>query len=159
MKPPESPSVSLTEEVKHPALYNAATFEIERQGKPPMSHILHPFGVNPSKSFLHFLCTFKFSSVKMPSICDNRILWKFALPARGIHARYAEFMQRDPSQRSKVEIVTAAVAIGSIGGLVGLTVTGVLKMLPQWAATAIVVAELLAPMIVYYLLKRAEDRR
>ena len=29
MKPPESPSVSLTEEVKQPALYNAATFEKE----------------------------------------------------------------------------------------------------------------------------------
>ncbi len=69
--------------------------------------------------------------------------------------RYAWAVKRDDSSsRSKVEIATAATALGSIGGLVGLSVTGVLASLPLWAAVLIVVAELLAPAIVYVVLKR-----
>ena len=60
----------------------------------------------------------------------------------------------DSSRRSKVEIATAATAVASIGTLVGLSVTGVLNVLPLWAATLIVVAELLAPAIVYFAMKR-----
>jgi len=62
----------------------------------------------------------------------------------------------DPSRRSKVEIATAATAVGSIGTLVGLTVTGVLMTLPLWAATLIVVAELLAPVLVFVLMRRGK---
>ncbi len=63
----------------------------------------------------------------------------------------------DPARRSKVEIATAACAIASIGSLVGLSVTGILSRLPLWAATLIVVAELLAPAFVYFLMKRQRD--
>jgi hypothetical protein len=68
-------------------------------------------------------------------------------------------MPKNPLERSKVEVITAAVAMGSIGTLVGLTVTGILMSLPTWAAVLIVVAELLLPMLVFFILKRAEDRR
>jgi hypothetical protein len=68
-------------------------------------------------------------------------------------------MPEEPSQRSRVEIITAAVALGSIGGLVGLTVTGVLTTLPGWAAVLVVVAELLLPVLVFLILKRAEEKR
>jgi ABC-type Mn2+/Zn2+ transport system permease subunit len=56
-------------------------------------------------------------------------------------------------------MITAAVAMGSIGGLVGLTVSGLLTRLPGWAAVLIVVSELLLPVLVFLLLKRQEDRR
>ena len=62
----------------------------------------------------------------------------------------------ESSRRSKVEIATAATAVGSIGSLVGLTVTGVLASLPLWGATLIVVAELLAPMLVFVVMKRGK---
>ena len=62
----------------------------------------------------------------------------------------------DSSRRSKVEIATAATAIGSIGTLVGLTVTGILTALPLWAATLIVVGELLAPVLVFVVLRRGK---
>jgi len=62
----------------------------------------------------------------------------------------------DSSRRSKIEIATAATAVGSIGTLVGLTVTGVLVALPLWASTLIVVGELLAPAIVFVVLKRGK---
>jgi len=68
-------------------------------------------------------------------------------------------MPKSPLERSRVEVITAAVAMGSIGTLVGLTVTGILMILPIWAAVLIVVAELLMPVLVFLLLKRAEDRR
>jgi len=68
-------------------------------------------------------------------------------------------MPKMPSQGSKVEMITAAVAMGSIGGLVGLTVTGVLAKLPPWAAVLIVVVELFLPLLVYFILKRADERR
>ena len=58
-----------------------------------------------------------------------------------------------------MEMITAAVAMGSIGGLVGLTVTGVLAKLPPWAAVLIVVVELFLPLLVYFILKRADERR
>ena len=58
------------------------------------------------------------------------------------------------SNRPKVEIATAATAVASIGTLVGLTVTGILMALPPWAALLIVVAELLAPVIVFVVLNR-----
>ena len=62
----------------------------------------------------------------------------------------------DPSSRSKAEIATAATAVGSIGTLVGLSVTGILRMLPLWAAMVIVVVELLAPLLVFAVLKRGK---
>jgi hypothetical protein len=68
-------------------------------------------------------------------------------------------MANMPPQRSRVEVITAAVAMGSIGGLVGLTVTGVLTALPRWASITVVVAELLMPVLVFLVLKRSEARR
>ena len=65
----------------------------------------------------------------------------------------------DPSSRSRVEIATAATAVASIGTLVGLTVSGVLMSLPLWAATSVVVAELLAPVIVFAVMKRGKGER
>jgi uncharacterized membrane protein len=65
----------------------------------------------------------------------------------------------EDSRRSTVEIGTAATAIGAIGGLVALTVTGILGSLPGWAAVLIVVAELLTPFLVYIVLQRAEKKR
>ncbi len=62
----------------------------------------------------------------------------------------------ESSRRSKVEIATAATAVGSIGTIVGLTVTGVLMTLPLWAATLIVVAELLAPVLVFVVMSRGK---
>ena len=62
----------------------------------------------------------------------------------------------DPSRRPKVEVATAATAVGSIGTLVGLTVTGILMALPLWAALLIVVAELLAPVLVFVVLNRGK---
>jgi len=72
---------------------------------------------------------------------------------------YAASVKSDDSRRSTVEIGTAATAIGAIGGLVALTVTGVLGSLPPWAAVLIVVAELLSPFIVYHVLRRVEKKR
>ena len=68
-------------------------------------------------------------------------------------------MPTPPPTRPKIEVITAAVATASIGGLVGLTVSGVLSMLPKWAAVLLVVVELLMPMLVYLILKRAEPKR
>jgi hypothetical protein len=68
-------------------------------------------------------------------------------------------MKDDGWRRSKVEIATAGAAIGSVGGLVALTVTGVLQSLPPWAAVLIVVLELLAPVIVYVAVSRSEHKR
>lgn len=67
-------------------------------------------------------------------------------------------MPPSPRSGSKVEMIAAAVATASIGGLVGLTVTGILSSLPVWAAVTIVVGELALPLIVYGVLKRAENR-
>ena len=66
--------------------------------------------------------------------------------------------QRSPGE-GKAELILAAVATGSIGSLVGLTVTGILSSLPVWAAVTIVVAELSLPFIVYQVVKRAGQRR
>jgi len=49
--------------------------------------------------------------------------------------------------------------MGSIGGLVGLTVTGVLTALPGWAAILVVVTELLLPALVFVMLTRGEKKR
>ena len=69
-------------------------------------------------------------------------------------------MKRDDSSRGgKAELATAATAVGSVGALVGMTVTGILSALPVWAAILIVVAELLMPLLVFALLKRAEKNR
>jgi hypothetical protein len=79
--------------------------------------------------------------------------------ARWIRPEYANMMKRDNSSGgAKVELATAATAVGSIGGLVGLTVTGILMSLPWWAALLIVVAELLMPLLVFVLMKRAERK-
>jgi hypothetical protein len=72
---------------------------------------------------------------------------------------YAIFMERKPPSAGKAELVMAAVATGSVGSLVGLTVTGILSMLPPWVAVMIVVGELTLPFVVYKLVKRAEQRR
>jgi hypothetical protein len=58
--------------------------------------------------------------------------------------------QRPPS----VELITAAVAISSIGSLVALTVLGILEKLPLVASVAIVVGELLAPIVIYRVMLR-----
>jgi uncharacterized membrane protein len=68
--------------------------------------------------------------------------------------RVLSMKRDDSSRRSKTEIATAATALASIGGLVGLAVSGVLMALPLWAAVLIVVAELLAPAIVFVVMKR-----
>jgi purine-cytosine permease-like protein len=56
-------------------------------------------------------------------------------------------------------MILAAVATGSVGGLVGLTVSGVLSRLPPGLAVGLVVLELSLPFLVYWLLKRAERPR
>ncbi len=66
-------------------------------------------------------------------------------------------MDQKPRQPS-VELVTVAVAISSIGTLVALTVLGLLKKLPLAAAVALVVGELLAPLIVYRLMMRQRQK-
>ena len=66
-------------------------------------------------------------------------------------------MDQKPRQPS-VELVTAAVAISSIGTLVALTVLGLLEKLPLAAAVALVVGELLAPLIVYRLMMRQRQK-
>ena len=69
-------------------------------------------------------------------------------------------MKRDDSSRGgKTELATAAAAVGSVGALVGMTVTGILAALPVWAAILIVVAELFMPLLVFALLKRSEKNR
>ena len=68
---------------------------------------------------------------------------------------YSLFVKRDDSsRRSKVEIATAATAVGSISTLVALSVTGILMALPLWIAVLIVVVELLAPAIVFVVMRR-----
>ena len=57
-----------------------------------------------------------------------------------------------------VELVTAAVAIACIGNLVALTVLGILEKLPLVASVAIVVGELLAPLIVYRVMLRRQGK-
>ncbi len=65
----------------------------------------------------------------------------------------------DPKPRlPSPELITAAVAIACIGNLVALTVLGILQKLPLAAAVAIVVAELLAPLIVYRVLQRRQQK-
>ena len=64
-------------------------------------------------------------------------------------------MKDEGRSRSKVEIATAAAAVASVGGLVALTVTGLLQSLPSWAAVLIVVSELLIPFIVYVAVRRS----
>lgn len=59
-----------------------------------------------------------------------------------------------PARQPDPAFIAAAVAIGCIGSLIALTVLGVFEMLPKWAAVLIVVSELLAPIIIYRVLKR-----
>jgi hypothetical protein len=66
-------------------------------------------------------------------------------------------MDQKPRQPS-VELVTAAVAISSIGMLVGLTVLGILQHMPLPAAVAIVVGELIAPLIAYRVMQRRQQK-
>ncbi len=64
-------------------------------------------------------------------------------------------MRRDASSQSpKARLAAIVAGIASVGGLVGLTVAGILTRLPLWAATVIVVTELLAPLLVYRMVKR-----
>lgn len=55
-------------------------------------------------------------------------------------------------------LMAAMVAIAGIGNLVALTVLGLLTAMPRWAAVSIVVVELLLPMLVFKLLKRAKEK-
>jgi hypothetical protein len=55
-------------------------------------------------------------------------------------------------------LVAALVAIAGIGNLVALTVLGLLTRMPIWLTVLIVVLELLAPLLVYQLLKRRQNR-
>ncbi|MEO6741010.1 MAG: hypothetical protein ABIP20_12210 [Chthoniobacteraceae bacterium] len=64
----------------------------------------------------------------------------------------------DSSRRSKTEIATAATALGSIGTLVALSVTGILTALPLWLSVLIVLLELLAPALVFVVLKRKDGQ-
>jgi len=73
-----------------------------------------------------------------------------------VHAVSAGGVKPNDTKRSTVEIATAGAAIGCIGALVGLAVTGILERLPLWASTMIVVGELVTPFIVYHILKRAK---
>jgi hypothetical protein len=59
----------------------------------------------------------------------------------------------------RAEMAMAAAATASIGGLVGMTVTGVLSRLPAWLAVLLVVTELSLPFLVYWVIKRAERGR
>jgi len=69
------------------------------------------------------------------------------------------FMPEKSPGGGRAELILAAVATGSVGSLVGLTVTGILSSLPVWAAVTVVVVELLFPFVVYRLVKQADDRR
>lgn len=65
----------------------------------------------------------------------------------------------DPKPRLlSPELIAAAVAIACIGNLVALSVLGVLQKLPLAAAVALVVAELLAPIIIYRVLQRRQQK-
>jgi hypothetical protein len=55
-------------------------------------------------------------------------------------------------------LLAALVAIACIGNLVTLTVLGILVRLPMWGAVVLVIAELLAPLLVYQLAKRYNNR-
>ena len=61
-----------------------------------------------------------------------------------------------PKFRPDPGMVAAMVAIACIGNLVALTVLGILVRLPLWASVAIVIAELVAPLLVFQLLKRRQ---
>jgi hypothetical protein len=53
-------------------------------------------------------------------------------------------------------LLAALVAIAGIGNLVALTVTGLLTRMPVWASVAVVVVELVAPILVYQFFKRRQ---
>jgi hypothetical protein len=55
-------------------------------------------------------------------------------------------------------LVAALVAIAGIGNLVALTVLGLLTRMPLWASVLLVVLELVAPLIVFQVLKRQQQR-
>lgn len=55
-------------------------------------------------------------------------------------------------------LVAALLAIAGIGNLVALTVLGLLTRLPIWASVSIVVVELIAPIVVFQILKRRQQR-
>ncbi len=54
-------------------------------------------------------------------------------------------------------LIAAAVAVACIGNLVFLTAFGIFETLPKWCGVLIVVAELLAPFIIYRVLKRRQQ--
>lgn len=88
---------------------------------------------------------------------------EFLLPIRPIAAvripDYAWRMATSPPPNAKPELVMAAVATASVGGLVGLTVSGVLARMSPWLSVGIVVMELSLPFLVFWLMKRVERRR
>ncbi len=65
----------------------------------------------------------------------------------------------DPQPRPpSVELITASVAISSIGSLVAFSVFGILQRLPLPTAVALVVCELLAPLVVYRVMLRRQQK-
>jgi hypothetical protein len=86
------------------------------------------------------------------AIADNAILRHLAA---AVTSRRSPSMANS-SRRPDPALVAALVAIACIGNLVALTVLGILTKLPPWASVLIVVTELLAPLLVFQLLKRAQ---
>ncbi len=76
------------------------------------------------------------------------------LARRIVHHEACAVKSGHSSPRAKTQVVTAVVAVASVATIVGLAVSGILETLPRWAAVLIVVAELLAPAIVFMVLKR-----
>ncbi len=55
-------------------------------------------------------------------------------------------------------LIATLVAIAGIGNLVALTILGLLTRMPIWASVSIVVIELAAPLLVFQLMKRWQQR-
>lgn len=55
-------------------------------------------------------------------------------------------------------LVATLVAVAGIGNLVALTVLGLLTKMPLWASVSLVVLELAAPLLVFQLMKRWQQR-
>jgi hypothetical protein len=86
---------------------------------------------------------------------DNVILRHLAAAKDLINVVFmaAPHRQMDPA------LVAALVAIACIGNLVTLTVLGILTRMPVWAAVLLVVTELVAPLLVFQLVKRMNRPR
>lgn len=65
-----------------------------------------------------------------------------------------------PNQQFRPDpaLIATLVAVAGIGNLVALTVLGLLTRMPIWASVTIVVVELAAPLIVFQVMKRWQER-